>query len=300
MMTKMPILNDKRILLTGASSGIGRALALALATHHVQMVLVARRKPLLEALADEIVALGGKRPVILIADLSISGTATLIAEQAIAALGGIDILINNAGTSIIGAQYVLGDDVAARAVFETNLWSPLALTAALVPQMRSQGYGLIVNVTSTLQAVPLPLLGAYCASKTAFARATQVLRHELSGTPVQVLEVIPGGTDTPTRQNDQFLPLRKGPLPAPQLVSPESTAQAVIHAILKGKTRVIHPRYALIPIELPIFGRLVARIAARGIDTSSEQVIHPDIAKGIVANNLAQARSSTQHSGNPA
>ncbi|WP_410210840.1 SDR family NAD(P)-dependent oxidoreductase [Aquirhabdus sp.] len=289
--TKTHDLKDKRILLTGASSGIGRALVLALAPHQVHMVLVARRASLLEQLADEIVALGGKRPVILCADLSQSGVAKSIAEQALHALGSIDILINNAGTSIIGAQYVVGDDIAARAVFETNFWTPLALTHALVPQMRSQGYGLIVNVTSTLQAVPMPLLGTYCASKTALARATQVLRHELSHSPVHVLEVIPGGTDTPTRQNDQFLPLRKGPLRAPKLVSPESTAQAVIRAIQNGKDRVIHPRYAMIPIELSIFGRLVGHIAARGIDTDSEQVINPDIAKHILLDKPIQDSS---------
>lgn len=275
MPTKHIRLEDCRILITGASSGIGRALALALARRQARLVLVARRLPLLEEIAQEIIQSGGQPPVLVTADLGLQGAANSVAQQALETLGGIDILVNNAGTSVIGAQHVVGDGVEARTLFETNYWSPLALVKALVPGMRAQGQGVVVNVSSTLQAVPLGLLGYYCSSKTALARATQVMRTELKGSAVAVMEVVPGGTDTPSRGNDRFLPLRKSKLPAPRLVSPESTAQAIVRGLESGAARVVHPASSLLPLELPVIGRIIGSIAALAIDTSSELVVVP-------------------------
>lgn len=274
-MANRPIpLDGARVLLTGASSGIGRALALALAEEGAQLVLVARRQALLDELAASIVAKGGRQPLVLPADLGQAGTAAAMAVAAQQQLGGIDVLVNNAGVSIIGAQHIVGAGDPARQLFETNYWSPLALIAALTPGMRERGRGCVVNVTSTLQAVPLPLLGYYSASKTAFARSTQVLRHELKDSGVRVMEVVPGGTDTPTRHQDQLLPLRRK-LPAPPLTAPESTAKAIVAGLRGGQERVVHPSSSLLPLELPAVGRLIAHIAARSIDAGSDQVILP-------------------------
>lgn len=267
-------LDGARVVVTGASSGIGRALALELAGRGARLALVARRADRLQELADAVAARGGTRPVVLAADLSVRGAAAQVATQAARSLAGVDILVNNAGMSIIGAQHVVGDGDAARMLYETNYWSPLALAAALAPGMRERGRGCVVNVTSTLQAVPMPLLGYYSASKAALARATQVMRQELRGSGVHVIEVVPGGTDTPTRQQDRLLPVRRK-LPSPPLVTPESTAAAIARGILDGARRVVHPASSLLPLELPVVGRGIARLAARFIDAGSEIVLVP-------------------------
>ncbi len=180
--------------------------------------------------------------------------------------GGIDVLVNNAGSSLTGAQTRIADSDAARSVFETNVWAPLALTAAVIPAMRAAGRGMIVNVTSTIQAVPIPLLGYYAASKSALAQATRSLRLELAGTPIRVLEVVPGGTDTALRDIDELPWKGTAPKTLPP-ISPEAMAAAMVRAISRGNNRLVHPAYSLLPVELPIVGRLVATLAGARVDT---------------------------------
>ncbi|MHC9297502.1 SDR family NAD(P)-dependent oxidoreductase [Mycobacterium sp. LTG2003] len=259
-------LYSKRILLTGASSGIGRELALALADKGATLAVTARREDLLNLLADEISHAGPVRPTVLRADLAEPGAAAALGARALEALGGVDILINNAGANLTGAQSSVADSAAARGVFEINLWSPLALTAALLPAMHSEGSGTIVNVTSTVQAVPLPLLGYYAASKAALAQATRSLRLELAETPIRVMEVVPGSTDTALRDIDE-LPWKTSPPRTLPPVSPAATAAAVVRALQRGATRVVYPGYSLLPLEIPAIGRLVAAIGGRRVNT---------------------------------
>jgi len=230
----------------------------ALSAQGARVAVSARREPELRTLPIEHV---------LPADLSVRGAAATLAERAAEALGGIDILINNAGVSVIGSQSVLADDDEARASFETNFWTPLALTRAALPAMPDGGT--IVNVTSTVQAVPLPMLGYYASSKSALAQATRALRHELRHTRIRVLEVVPGATDTPLRDID-LLPWRGKPPRTLPPVPPESVAAAIVKALRHDKRRVVHPKYSLLPLELPVVGRLVASIAARRIRTEPE------------------------------
>jgi short-subunit dehydrogenase len=259
-------LEGARILLTGASSGIGRTLAQQLADEGALLAIVARRADLLDEVADEIHARGHRRPTVLPSDLSVPGAAAALGRSAVETLGGVDVVINNAGASLIGAQPVVADSSQAREVFEVNLWSPLALTAAVLPAMLSAGTGTIVNVTSTIQAVPLPLLGYYAASKAALAQATRALRNELAETPVRVLEVVPGATDTALRDVDE-LPWKTSPPKTFAPVPPEATAAAVVRALKRGATRVVYPRYSLAPLEVPAIGRLIARVGGRRVDT---------------------------------
>jgi uncharacterized protein len=256
-----------KVLVTGASSGIGRALSLRLAAAGARLAVTARRLHLLAELAAEIEAAGLPGPAVLATDLSVPGRAAELGSRAIEALGGIDILVNNAGTNVTGPLTGLGDGQQARAVFETNVWAPLALARATVPEMRAAGGGLLVNVTSTIQAVPLPLLGYYAASKAALALATRSLRLELADTPVRVLEVIPGGTDTALRDVGE-LPWRADP---PRMIPPvpaDAVANAIVRAIRRGTRRVVYPPYSLLPIELPVVGRAVARAATTRVDTA--------------------------------
>lgn len=260
-------LHGKQIVLTGASSGIGRALAVALAKKGATLVLAARRRALLDGLAEEVEAAGHQRPIVVDTDLSTAGAAESLGRHALSILGGtVDVLINNAGASVIGPQSRIGDSAQARNLFEVNVWSPLALTATLLPSMMAAGSGVIVNVTSTVQAVPLPLLGYYGASKAALAQATKSLRLELAETSIRVLEVVPGSTDTALRDIDE-LPWKSAPPRTLPPVSPKSTAAAVVRALQRGSARVVYPSYSLLPLELPAVGRLVAAIGGRRVNT---------------------------------
>src|SRR5438874_2666770 len=160
-------LTDKRVLLTGASSGIGRALAKELARSGARLVVAARRVELLQELADELATAGLPSPVTLRADLAVRGEATRLAAAGEAELGGVDILINNAGGGVGGSTWMVADDDKARQTLEVNYWSPLALIAALVPAMRERGSGAVVNVSSIAQVTNLWHMGHYCSSKAA-------------------------------------------------------------------------------------------------------------------------------------
>jgi uncharacterized protein len=260
-------IRGKRVVLTGASSGIGRALAVALADRGAVLVLAARRRALLEGVAEEVEAAGHQPPIVIDTDLSTVGAAQSLGKHALSVMGGtVDVVINNAGANVTGPQSRIGDSAQARRMFEVNVWSPLALTATLLPSMIAAGSGVIVNVTSTVQAVPLPLLGYYAASKAALAQATRSLRLELAETPIRVLEVVPGSTDTALRDIDE-LPWKSAPPKTLPPVSPKSTAAAIVRALQRGSTRVVYPSYALVPLEIPAVGRLVATVGGRRVNT---------------------------------
>jgi uncharacterized protein len=262
-------LRGKHIVLTGASSGIGRELALALADKGAVLVLAARRRELLDQLAQDIESAGHQRPTVVATDLSVAGAAESLATHALSALGdAVDVVINNAGANLTGPLSLIGDSAPARSLFEVNVWSPLALTASLLPSMLAAGSGAIVNVTSTVQAVPLPLLGYYAASKAGLAQATRSLRLELAGTPIRVLEVVPGSTDTALRDINE-MPWKTAPPKTLPPVSPKSTAGAVLRGLQRGATRVVYPSYSLVPLEVPAIGRLIARIGGRRVNTKS-------------------------------
>src|SRR4051794_7057616 len=193
-------------LVTGASSGIGRELALVLAGRGARLVLAARRAERLDALAAEVVRRGHERPEAIATDLSHRGAAARLAEEAQAALGEVDVLVNNAGGGVGGSQWAVGDDDAAREGVEVNYWSPMALTQALVPGMRRRGHGAVVNVTSVAQVNTWPGFGGYAATKAALGVATETLRLELSGSGVHVLEAIPGPVDTAVQGETRLIP----------------------------------------------------------------------------------------------
>src|SRR3989442_15590105 len=149
-------LKGTKVLLTGASSGVGRALAKRVADRGARLAIAARREDLLEGLADEVERAGATRPVVLPTDLSRPGEAARLAGRALGELGDVDVLVNNAGSSVQGLVGAVADADAARQVFEVNVWSSLALVAALVPRMRARGSGSVVNVTSLAYVSPFP------------------------------------------------------------------------------------------------------------------------------------------------
>src|SRR3954451_10926629 len=258
-------LRDQRVLLTGASSGIGRELGLVLAGRGARLAVAARRTALLEALAADVERRGHARPVTITADLSRRGAAAEVAAEALSTLGGVDVLVNNAGGGVGGSQWSVGDDDAAREAFEVNYWSPLALTHALVPAMRERGAGAVVNVTSMAQVNTWLAFGAYGASKAALALATETLRLELSGSAIHVLEAIPGPVDTAVQGETRLVPGIDRMLARVPLGDAGEMARRIVAGLERRRATVIYPRRAALAYALPMLARADSRRLARRV-----------------------------------
>jgi short-subunit dehydrogenase len=250
-------LNGRRVLLTGASSGIGRELARVLLARGARLAATARRRAPLEDLGAE---------AVLVADLAQRGAAEGLARDAEQALGGIDVLINNAGGGVGGHVATVGDHDAAREAFEVNYFSPLALVHALAPAMVQRGAGTIANVTSMAQVSSWPSFGAYAATKAAFASATETLRMELAPAGVGVLEVIPGPIDTAVQGETRLAPGIERMLARSPLGDAAVMARLTVRAIERGSLRVVYPRRAVMAYLLPGVARAdTRRLAAKAL-----------------------------------
>jgi short-subunit dehydrogenase len=264
----------KAVLITGASGAIGAEVVRQLARRGARLAISARREDLLDSLADEVAAGGGTRPAVLTADLGRRGQAAWLAERALETLGTVDVLINNAGASIQGLTWIAGERDEARQVLETNLWSPLALVAALAPQMVARGEGAIVNVGSMVQVSPFPHLGHYAASRAGLALATQVLQQELGPRGVRVVEVALGPVDTPSSQENRLLKGADRWLDGrPGLGRIDAAAEAIATAVTGSAEGVVfYPRVLRWAHRIPGLGRRYARRMARGADVEDETV----------------------------
>jgi 3-oxoacyl-[acyl-carrier protein] reductase len=153
-------LDDKTALVTGASTGIGRGIALALAAEGVRLAVSARRAPLLNALADEVVAQGGHRPVVIESDLYADGAVSALAAAALGGLGHVDILVNNAGGSRSFNELHVSEDRWQEAI-TLNFHRPRQIAEALIDLMIARRWGRIINITG--KSEPDHVNGAFCA-----------------------------------------------------------------------------------------------------------------------------------------
>ena len=153
-------LADKTALVTGASTGIGRGIALALAAEGVRLAISARRVALLNEVADEIVSRGGHRPVVIASDLYAEDAARTLTDAAMAGLGGVDILVNNAGGSRSFTELHVSEDRWQEAM-TLNFHRPRQVAQALLDQMMVRGWGRIINITG--KSEPDHVNGAFCA-----------------------------------------------------------------------------------------------------------------------------------------
>ena len=153
-------IKGKTALVTGASTGIGRGIALALAAEGVHVAVSARRVALLNELADEIVAAGGQRPVVIESDLYADDAARKLAAAAISGLGHVDILVNNAGGSRSFADLHVDEERWQEAI-TLNFHRPRQVADALLDQMIERRWGRIINITG--KSEPDHVNGAFCA-----------------------------------------------------------------------------------------------------------------------------------------
>lgn len=180
-----------RPILTGASGGIGQALARALADEAEWIILAGRNKSALQKLQSD---LGPAKAHVVCGDLLRPETQLAIREQA-SALGGANLLINNAGAGGFHAFDTQGVD-AIRALLDTNLLAPMLLTRALLPMLRQAPAAQIINIGSLFGTIGYPGFAAYGASKAGLKGFSQALRRELADTNVKVRHFIPRATRT--------------------------------------------------------------------------------------------------------
>jgi short-subunit dehydrogenase len=230
-------LDEASILITGASSGIGAALARRLAAKGARLTLTARREVRLQRVAMQIVhRYPGAAPRVVPADVVDPAQARRLVDEAVAAWGGLHVLINNAGISAYGR----GDRLPAadlRGIMETNFYAPVRLTLATLPHFRDRGRGAVVNVASLAALYGVPFLGAYGASKAALVNFSQSLRAELHGTGIRILVAYPNYTDTELFGKE----LRTGNerRPAGNYASAEAVASAIVHALEEDREELV-------------------------------------------------------------
>ena len=224
---------DKVVLITGASSGIGRALAGEFARQGAQIILVARNADKLHDIAQ---SLPGQHLVVP-ADVRNQNDCEKAVAAALAQFGRIDVLVNNAGKGYCAA---VADSTVEdfRDVFETNFFGAFYFLHAVVPHMLRQRAGTIVQISSVSGFCAVPLGSAYCASKFALEGLSQSLRLELQTTGIHVLVVRPGVTDTDFFDNAKNFHAQN-PFPLRRLMSANVVAKQILRAVARRQRELI-------------------------------------------------------------
>jgi NAD(P)-dependent dehydrogenase (short-subunit alcohol dehydrogenase family) len=237
----------KAVVVTGASSGIGRATALAFAAAGARVGLVARRRQALEEVAD-LARLAGGDAAVLPADVTRREEVRAAFAEATTCFGHVDVVVNNAGI-LLPAPVVDIVEADLDAMLRVNLFGALFVVQEAVPLMLAHGGGCIVNVASLAGRRGYTPLGGYCASKFALVGLTEALRMDLQGTPVHAALVLPGIVETPMVTHDpEFLDLWP-----PSLNMPPSW---VVWAIFAAA------RFNLVEVSVPPGAATLEKLAA--------------------------------------
>ncbi len=227
MKMKQKPLDQQTIVITGASSGIGRATAEMAAQKGAKVVLSARSCEAIEDIASEIRQKGGRAAAV-VADVKSEEDMHRLALEVVRTYGRIDTWVNNAGVSIYGRVVeVSGAD--AHELFETNVWGVFNGSRAAVNSMKELG-GTLINVGSTLSETSMPIQGIYSASKHAVKGLTDALRMELEHDqiPIQVTLIKPGPIDTNYTKHVKNYMDKEAQVPDP-VYHPDLVAEAILY-----------------------------------------------------------------------
>jgi len=237
--------SEPLVFITGASSGIGQALALRYHQAGFKLALVARRSEVIQAWATEL-GLAPDSYAVYSADVADTDSIVAAAQSCIAQQGLPDVVIANAGISI-GIDSAHRDDIDAMAqVFATNNIGLAASFHPFIQAMRVRGGGRLVGIASVAGIRGLPGHAAYCASKAAVISYCEALRGELRGTGVQVITIAPGYVDTPLTRKNRY--------PMPFLMPAATFADQAFKAIAAGTS------YRVIPWQMGVVSRIMRLI----------------------------------------
>lgn len=284
-MEKIKSLNNRTVVITGASSGAGRAMALEFARHQARLVLSARNETALEELADECRELGSM-VLIVPADLSdpkavlgLANDAQIFGEQ-------IDVWVNNAGVLTAGEFDKVPMEVHAQ-VIQTNLMSFLFGAHAVIPYFKKQGQGIIINNISVGGFLPVPFGASYTASKFGLRGFSEALKAELQDwRDIHVCDMFPAFLDTPGIQHAGNY-TGKVLKPAPPVYDPIRVAQAAVSLALKPKSSVtVGSASTTLRLAHSLMPELTANITAKVIRTYLKKADSIELTSGNVFNPL--------------
>ncbi|HSO76484.1 MAG TPA: SDR family NAD(P)-dependent oxidoreductase [Blastocatellia bacterium] len=280
---------DRQVaIVTGASAGIGEATAKWLAREGATVVLVARRKARLDVLQKEIEA-SGASALAIEADITSEEDRQLIVLETMGAFGRIDALVNNAGYGQRGPIEIVPVE-AIRRNFETNLFSLIALTQLVIPIMRNQRSGRIVNISSVAGRIARPLSSVYDATKHALEAISDGMRGELAPFGIKVVIIEPGFIITEflgvANEISRSMIEQEGPYAASieglsgslqrlrrMAGTPDDIARLVVRALVVANPRARYaaPRHARVLIALRRF------VPERLFDYITRQVVNPGV-----------------------
>jgi short-subunit dehydrogenase len=226
-------IDQQVVVITGASSGIGLAAALAAAEKGAKVALLARSQETLNEIAMSIEGEGGEALVIAL-DVADQEAVANAADQVVGRYGRIDTWVNNAGVAIYGKIDDVSDEDNRR-LFETNFWGVVYGSLAALPYLKQSG-GALINVGSEVSEAVVPLQGMYSASKHAVKGFTDSLRVEaglVEEAPVSISLIQPTAVNTPYPEHARNYMDKEPKLPTPQ-IDPQQVADAIIEAATKG------------------------------------------------------------------
>lgn len=225
------------VLVTGASSGIGRETAFAFAHRKAPLFLVARRAELLGRVAEECRRLGSSRILARAADLSVPGVGARIVQEAEEALGRLDVLVANAGYGNSSPVRDYVPEQMAR-MWQVNFQSGYESIHAALPGMLARRRGHLFLVASVVGRRAIPYAGAYCATKFAQVALGEALHFELAGTGVLSTVICPGSTDTPFFDAVERAPSGPPPRVRDRMQSPAVVAEAIVRTVGKRRREI--------------------------------------------------------------
>jgi short-subunit dehydrogenase len=234
--------SNKVVLVTGASRGIGRSIALAFAREGAHLILAARAVDRLIEVENEIRALGAET-LSVPTDVTSRGDVTALVDAAMDRFGRIDVLVNNAGIGKVGAIESSSFDEDLRKTMKASLFGMIQVTQRVLPILRQQGSGAIVNMSSVMGRKAFARFGSYAIVMHSVSAFTDSLRQEVAGSDIRVSVIHPALTAT-----DLLRDAEESEMPPPfrhmTPLSSDEVARAVVAAVRRGKRRVVLPRNA--------------------------------------------------------